>query len=108
MLLSAAILAGPFTFPVRMLFVAVIVTATLQTLKLFIPRLNGWVAVATNLVLTIYGVYYLLGHEVTTIAVILMVALTAAGMHGTSTKLSDHLGTKDNPTPSGPIERDSG
>ena|SRR5579862_3031677 len=107
MLLSFASRTDFFTFPVRLLFIALIVTAVVQTLKLFLPRINGWVAVIVNLIVTGYGIFYLLGHEITTLPLIIMVALCAAGMHGTSTKLADHLSSKDNPTPSG-YEREDG
>jgi len=92
-----------FTDPERMLFLAVIVAGVLQGLKLFVPLLNGFGALALNAVLTAVGLFVVFRFELTwtMLAVYLLIGLAAAGIHGTATKISDHPSPHENPTPSG-------
>lgn len=93
---------GGWSLPVRLLFLAIIVTAAIQLLKLFIPLLNGWMAVGLNLFVSLVAAVFAnvrsIGEFITAT---LLISLAAAGVHGTATKLSDFPHPRDNPTPSG-------
>ena len=89
--------------PPRLLFLAVIAAGLLQFMKLWMPYLNGWVAVVTNALLIAVGFFVLFRVELTwwTLAAYVLCGLAAAGIHGTATKLQDSPGYRENPTPSG-------
>jgi hypothetical protein len=101
MLSSFVSRAGSLEYPTRLLFIAIIIAAVVQLLKHYTPRINGWVAVIVNVAVSLCAISELRGSEAVSIPAMLLVALAAAGIHGTATKLSDHPGAKENPTPSG-------
>jgi hypothetical protein len=92
-----------FTDPERALFLAVIIAAVLQSLKLFVPFLNGVGALAANAALTAVGLFVFFRFDLTwnVLAIYLLIGLGAAGIHGTFTKISDYPTPHANPTPSG-------
>ena len=94
--------ALPIT-PARILFLAVIVCGFVQTVKIFVPHVNGWGALLMNAAMTAVALYVLFRFSLTwtTLATYLCIGLAAAGLHGTATKISDHPHPRDNPTPSG-------
>lgn len=89
--------------PLRLLLLAVIVAALVQLAKLFIPLINGFMALALNLFVSTVAVVF--GRAFTNLygfaTATLLVALAAAGIHGTATKLADFPNPRENPTPSG-------
>lgn len=93
---------GGWSLPFRLLLLGVVVTGAIQVLKMCVPLLNGWMAFALNLFVSAVAVVFVnvrsFGEYLTAI---LLVSLTAAGIHGTATKLSDFPNPRDNPTPSG-------
>ena len=92
-----------FTDPERILLVALLVTAFVQVVKMCIPLLNGWAAVAFNAVFSAIAIFVIFRFELTwnLLSVYLLTALAAAGIHGTATKISDYPNPHENPTPSG-------
>lgn len=86
-----------------MLLEAVIIAGILQLVKFFVPLVNGWLAVLWNLLLAVLATALVFGLGVTwdALAVCVLTALAAAGIHGTATKLSDYPHPHHNPTPSG-------
>ena len=96
----------PFHLPItppRLLYSAVIISGALQLVKLFIPYLNGWVALYSNAILTALAFVLVFQLEPSwwTVSAYLVCGLAAAGIHGTATKLQDHPSYRENPTPSG-------
>ena len=89
--------------PVRILFLAIIVAAVVQWIKLWLPLVNGWAALAMNALMTTLAFYACFRFTLTwtLLAAYLLIGLAAAGVHGTATKISDHPSQRDNPTPSG-------
>jgi hypothetical protein len=91
------------TGPERMLFSGIIVAGTVQLLKLWVPFVNGWGGVFANAIISAVALFVVFRFELTwtTLAIYLLIGLSAAGIHGTATKLSDYPDPQENPTPSG-------
>lgn len=95
--------SGNWSLSLRLLLLSLIVTAVIQVLKMCIPYLNGWIAVALNAFVSTLAVVFVIGYNGPgeLAQTILLVALASAGIHGTATKLSDFPNPRENPTPSG-------
>jgi uncharacterized membrane protein HdeD (DUF308 family) len=91
------------TTPERILCAAVVIAGVLQLIKMWVPLVNGWAALAANLLVTaaLFYAVFRIDPTLTTLTLYLVTALAAAGVHGTMTKLSDHPDPRRNPTPSG-------
>jgi hypothetical protein len=92
-----------FTDSERILLLALVVCGFVQVGKACIPLLNGWMAVLVTVALSALGVLIVFGFDMkwNTLAVIALIFLAAAGVHGTATKVSDYPSPLENPTPSG-------
>jgi uncharacterized membrane protein HdeD (DUF308 family) len=92
-----------FTAPEKILCTAVIVAGVVQLAKFFLPLLNGWGAIASNAVVSAVALFVVFRFELTwtMLAMYILIGLAAAGIHGTTTKISDYPNPHENPTPSG-------
>jgi hypothetical protein len=92
------------TTPERIILAALIITATIQLFKFCVPLLNGWGALLANglmTAVTLYVFFPVPGSLREAAAIFGAVALAAAGIHGTMTKMYEYPSPRENPTPSG-------